>query len=70
MSRSRKHIPGVKDNAPWEQRLAHRKLRHQCSVPDHGAYKKFYDQWNLCDYKHLIFTTYQYCRETYKEWIK
>ena len=30
---------------------ANRRIRHTKDVPDHKLYKKFYSQWDICDYK-------------------
>lgn len=53
MSRSRKKIGIIKDNGKskkyWKKQ-ANKKAR-KVDVPDGGAYKKQYDQYELCDYK-------------------
>jgi len=56
MSRSKKHgywftQPGRKKFA---RRLAARKIRHSCDVPDGGAFRKFFCSYNICDYKFPI----------------
>ncbi len=38
------------------RRYAAGRLRQQCDVPGHGAYKKFGDQYDICDFKNLHFT--------------
>ena len=35
----------------WAKRQASRKIRKSQDVPNGKAHKKFYDSWNICDYK-------------------
>ena len=37
----------------WMKREANRKVRRAKDVPDHKAYRKYYDSWNICDWKFL-----------------
>lgn len=51
MSRSYKKHPIVKDNQNWAQKAANRHIRHSCDdVPNGSAYRKYYPQWDICDY--------------------
>jgi hypothetical protein len=35
----------------YAKRGANRRVRHAVNVPDGGAYRKYYDPWNICDYR-------------------
>jgi len=37
----------------FEKNQANRCIRRALDVPDGKAYKKFYDHWNICDYKFI-----------------
>lgn len=36
----------------YYKKLANRRIRRSKNVPDHNSYKKFTDQWDICDYKY------------------
>lgn len=40
----------------WGQRQANKRIRASQDVPNRKAYKKFYNTWNICDYKFVAFT--------------
>ena len=50
MSRSYKKNPVVKDKGKNEKRFANKKVRRTKNVPNGGAYKKVYNQYDICDY--------------------
>jgi len=53
MSRSFKRFPGFSDNdhgKKYQKRQAARRARYNEDVPNGGAYKKLYEQWDICDY--------------------
>ena len=61
MARSYKHYPCIKDysenNTHYNKQMANkilRKLPMYVSVPSGGAYKKYYDSWNIHDYRFLL----------------
>jgi hypothetical protein len=54
MARSYKKEPWAKIGSPSDKYLASRKLRRQgkfWDLADGAHYKRFYDQWDICDYK-------------------
>jgi hypothetical protein len=54
LSRSIKKHPGFPDRNPWAKRKANEKIRHSKDVPNGMAYKKFYESYNIHDYKFII----------------
>jgi hypothetical protein len=35
----------------WSKRYANKVVRHAVDVPNGKAYRKYYDPWNICDYR-------------------
>jgi hypothetical protein len=67
MSRTYRYTPVVKDNKrhskKWARQQANRKIR-RTDLDDVSCgchYKKFYGQWDICDYKH---------RMTINDWLE
>ena len=55
MARSYKHSPIAKlENDRFFKRWANRLVRRHKEVPNGKAYKKFFDSYNICDFKCLI----------------
>lgn len=50
MSRSFKKTPIIKDHNKGEKKNANHKVRRTKDVPNGGSYKKFYPQWDICDW--------------------
>lgn len=38
-------------NKQYQKNQANRRIRRAKSVPDGMLYKRYYDPWNICDYK-------------------
>jgi len=55
MSRSYKKFPGHCDRCPFMKAKANEKIRHTKNVPNGMAYKKFFESYNIHDYKWVIF---------------
>ena len=56
MSRSYKKHLWIRlkgDSSKEGKRLANKRIRHKTDVPDGRAYRKYYDQWNICDGQYL-----------------
>lgn len=51
MSRSYKHVPMVKYTLKDMKYFANRRIRHIKDIPSGGAYKKFCEQYDICDMK-------------------
>ena len=52
MSRSYKKHDIVKDPANKAmKRYANKKVRHTKNIPNGKAYKKFFESWDICDYR-------------------
>ena len=51
MSKSYKYTPIYKDHVKGAKREANRRVRRLNDLPSGGAYKKYYDQYNISDYK-------------------
>lgn len=57
MSHSRKKFPGFVDRNPFAKNQANRRVRRfKGEVGDGGWYKKNYDQWDICDWSHILWT--------------
>ena len=56
MSRSFKHVPGFCDRSKDGKKFANRKIRNTEDVPNGRAFRKFYDPYNICDWKALFFS--------------
>jgi hypothetical protein len=50
MSRSYKKHPGFYDRSPFMKGKANEKMRHYEDLPNGGAYKKVFEQYNIHDY--------------------
>lgn len=53
MSRSYKKFPTVKDHRKGQKQLANKKLRRNKNkyiLMQRGKYKKYYEQWDICDW--------------------
>ena len=54
----------------WAKRYANKKVRHAEDVPNGKAYRKFYESWNICDYKWLCtFEPYVSCITGEPRWV-
>ena len=54
MSRSYKKIPMIKDaNSRPGKSSANRKVRRAAVIANGGGYRKVYETWNICDYRHI-----------------
>ena len=42
----------------WAKRRANRAIRRAQDVPDGKGYRKFFDSWNITDWKYQWFPTY------------
>lgn len=51
MSRSRKKNLVIKDNSSFAKNQANRLIRRSIDVPDGKAYRRFYNPWNISDWK-------------------
>ncbi len=52
MSRSRKKHPVACDKTnKWAKRDANKKVRNTEDIGNGNNYKKYYNSWNICDYK-------------------
>lgn len=57
MSRSYKKVGGFCDRNPWAKRCANKRVRrHKGDLPDGCWYKRLYEQYDICDFKFLLFT--------------
>lgn len=81
MSRSEKKVAGWPLNkSKYHKRQANKKIRRMgvCAVTDGCHYKKYYDRYNILDWKWLCFTAtdfkyflrYSNVDELYKLWRK
>lgn len=50
MARSYRKTPIVKDIMKSGKKMANRKVRRSKDIPNGGAYKKFYPQWDVIDW--------------------
>ena len=55
MSRSFKKTPGFCDRSPYNKNQANRRARKNWAIANGGAYRKVFEQWNICDFKFLFF---------------
>ena len=78
MSRSYKKHTCFKYNIKREKRAANKRVRKlSLSIPSGNAYKKIYQQYDICDYRlYVPFISYvagedrKKLSELYKEWYK
>ena len=78
MSRSYKKHTCYKHNVRWAKRAASKKVRKQnFNLPSGNAYKKVYQQYDICDYKFYVsFIAYisgedeTPIEKLYKDWCK
>jgi hypothetical protein len=61
MSRSYKRVPGYTCGygtveRKFEKSKANRKVRRMTGIVNGMMYKKFYNSWDICDYKFLFFS--------------
>lgn len=55
MSRSRKKHPVITDKTQkWAKKDANKKIRNTKDIGNGNNYKKYYNSWNICDYKFWI----------------
>lgn len=71
MSRSYRKNPVIQDNKrhskKWARGQANRRVRHyKLFLPDGATFKKLYQQWDICDYRHRM--TVNDWLERWSEW--
>lgn len=55
MSRSHKKHPVITDKAQkWAKKDANKRIRNAKDIGNGSNYKKYYNSWNICDYKFWI----------------
>lgn len=53
----------------WLKRYANKVVRHSVDVPNGKAYRKYYDPWNICDYRFPMMTPHVSWIHGNPEWI-
>ena len=69
MSRSRKKHPVACDKTnKWAKRDANKKVRNTEDIGNGNNYKKYYNSWNICDYKFWIDRTNEWLNN--QKWLR
>ena len=62
MSRSYKHTPKAGQmNCKFAKRIANKVVRRAKHIYPYKAYKKLYCSYNICDYKSVYVTYFDFC---------
>ncbi len=67
MSRSYRKTPGWVDRNPFGKNQANRRVRRTPNVPDGKVYRKFYQMYDICDYKMLYYGYTKKDEQAFKE---